>query len=109
MTTTNMKFFALGGCYTGGMCKFLASGGTHVRHSKHVRSCQHLFKNYLYEKSCHKEVIENTFHVSKCLKVYFDASNFTVNSRFKDYEIVFPNCKQVQPRNENINHIIKKL
>ena len=60
------------------------------------------------KSSCHKEVIENTFHVSKCSKVCFDASDFTVNNRFKDYEIVFANCEEVQPRNVNTTDIIKK-
>ena len=33
-----------------GMSKFLARGGTYVRHSRHVISYQNMFKNYLYEK-----------------------------------------------------------
>ena len=62
------------------------------------------------KKSCHKEAIENTlFMCQSVLKICFDAFDFTVNNRFKDYEIVFANCEEVQPRNVNATHIIKKL
>ena len=58
----NMKFFLWGGGggYTGGggnfcrwgkgMSKFLASGATYIRHSRHVRSYQNMSESYLYEK-----------------------------------------------------------
>ena len=54
-----------------GMSKFLASRGTYVRHSRHVRSYQICSKTTFMKKSCYKEVIENTFHVSKCSKNLF--------------------------------------
>ena len=51
---------------------------------------------------CHKEVIENNFAVLKCFKNSNRCIRFHyVNNRFKDQEIVFANCEEVQPRNVN--------
>ena len=53
-----------------GMSKFLACGGTYVRHSRQMSDLTKIFPKttFMMKSSCHKEVMENTFHVSKCPK-----------------------------------------
>ena len=89
MTTAKNEFFLRGGkerWYTGG--KFFKVGGgneqifgwwgTYVRHSRHVQKLP-LSKNLAIKKS--QKIL---FMCQSVLKVCFDASDFTVNNRFKD-------------------------
>ena len=55
-----------------------------------------------FKKPCHKQVIENNFPVLKCFKSLIWCIRFHYeNNKFKDQQIVFANCEEVQPQNVN--------